>query len=210
MATTAKVNKWVMEHLKNNNYHYQLDDNNKDFIVMMPLRSKFEKTILHIKCDESSITVLAYIEQDVPEKYRANVMELFTRVNYGIFNGSFEIDLDDGEIRYKLTMSVLERESISDGLIGITLAVPGFVLDRYTDALLDVMSGKKTAVEAVNELSDEDVDDCSCGCEHDHDDDYDCDDEDEDDWDDDKEYDNYIKEALAMHHWSGRCYRNSL
>lgn len=37
---------------------------------------------------------------DIPEPHRYAVMELLTRVNYRLAVGHFELDLDDGEVRY--------------------------------------------------------------------------------------------------------------
>src|SRR5260221_4823931 len=36
-----------------------------------------------------------------PESKRVTAMEYVTRANYGLFIGNFELDMSDGEVRYK-------------------------------------------------------------------------------------------------------------
>ena len=52
---------------------------------------------------------------------------------------------------------------------GFTVMMPP--KGKLKEALLDVMSGKKSPIDAINEIFESENEDCSCGCEHDHDDD---------------------------------------
>ena len=49
-----------------------------------------------------------------PAARRAAAMEFFTRANYGMPIGNFEIDLEDGEIRYKTTIDVKDGTFVAE------------------------------------------------------------------------------------------------
>jgi hypothetical protein len=78
------------------------------------------------------------------EKMRAAVTEFFTRVNYGLVLGAFEVDLRDGEARYHVSHLIgdgrLEDEVIRR-IIGSALSTA----DRYFPAYMRVLFGGDTA-----------------------------------------------------------------
>lgn len=43
---------------------------------------------------------------NVPEDRRLALAEFLTRANYGLFIGNFEMDWQDGEVRYKTSIDV--------------------------------------------------------------------------------------------------------
>jgi hypothetical protein len=82
------------------------------------------------------------------EKMRPSVTEFFTRVNYGLVLGAFEVDLRDGEARYHISHLVgdgrLEDEVIRR-IIGSALSTA----DRYFPAYMRVLFGGDTPEDAV-------------------------------------------------------------
>ncbi len=53
--------------------------------------------------DEDGFTVYTVFPVKAPEEKRGAVAAFLTRANYGLILGSFELDFDDGEIRFKVT-----------------------------------------------------------------------------------------------------------
>jgi hypothetical protein len=47
---------------------------------------------------------------NAPEEKRSAIAELFTRANYGMIIGNFEMDFNDGEIRYKTSLDVADTQ----------------------------------------------------------------------------------------------------
>jgi hypothetical protein len=82
------------------------------------------------------------------EKMRPSVTEFFTRVNYGLVLGAFEVDLRDGEARYHISHLIgdgrLEDEVIRR-IIGSALSTA----DRYFPAYMRVLFGGDTPEDAV-------------------------------------------------------------
>lgn len=88
------------------------------------------------------------IEMRVKEAQRAEVAEFIARANYGLLFGNFELDMRDGEIRYKCTVDC-EQCILSDEMLRTSIAIPIQMYEKYGDMLLKVMFGMMNAKEAV-------------------------------------------------------------
>jgi hypothetical protein len=83
-----------------------------------------------------------------PEAKRAEIAEFLTRANYGMRIGNFEMDMGDGEIRYKSSFdfedfqptAVLFKNSIYPAVN---------MMDKYLPGIMAVLSGAKTPEEAI-------------------------------------------------------------
>jgi len=86
------------------------------------------------------------------------VMHFLTRANYGMHVGNFEIDLDDGEVRFKTSMDVEDTEitaTMCRNLVEVNLAVMG----RYIEGLAAVADDGRDVVEVLAAIEDDDDDD---------------------------------------------------
>jgi len=86
----------------------------------------------------------------VPPKRRSAVAEFLAMANYGLKLGNFELDLDDGEVRFKLSVPVpggqLSRLLVRD------LAFCGFSrIDRYIPSLMTVAFGTVSPRKAIKQ-----------------------------------------------------------
>lgn len=61
-----------------------------------------------VRCfdDTSRLLVYSLYPESVPENLRPRISELICRINYGLIMGNFEMDWDDGELRYKTSMDI--------------------------------------------------------------------------------------------------------
>ncbi|MEZ5253623.1 MAG: YbjN domain-containing protein [Microthrixaceae bacterium] len=59
------------------------------------------RVVVHCNVELEQLYVYVLTDVRVPEDRRLAVAELFTRANYGMRIGNFELDLRDGEVRYK-------------------------------------------------------------------------------------------------------------
>lgn len=103
-----------------------------------------------VDCDRSIVRFLTFVEGKVPEARRREVMEFITRANYGLLLGNFEIDLGDGEVRFKSSVDV-EEGTVTyrqyQNLLFVSLAT----MDRYYPGLQRVLQGSADAAAAVVE-----------------------------------------------------------
>lgn len=89
----------------------------------------------------------------VPEARRAAMLEAIARANFGLHTGAFEMDLDDGELRFRDGAN-LGRHLPSVSMVRDLIRFAIFMCDRYHDALMGVAFGgaePAAAIAAVEE-----------------------------------------------------------
>jgi hypothetical protein len=89
----------------------------------------------------------------VPADKRVAVAEFITRANYGLRIGNFELDFDDGEVRYKSSVD-FEDATLTPTLIRNVMYPAVQTMDRYLPGVLAVIYGGKTPEEAVTEIEE--------------------------------------------------------
>ena len=62
------------------------------------------RAILVYEPGPERILVYTMMFDEAPVHQRVRLLQLLTRINYGLGTGCFEMDLDDGEIRYRVTI----------------------------------------------------------------------------------------------------------
>jgi hypothetical protein len=110
--------------------------------------------VLMLEADEQ-VVVHSVFNPPVPEESRNAVAMLLTRANFGILHGNFELDLDDGTLRYKTSLDVRGGELTEQWFENIVAANVG-MFDRYVPAIEAVVDGEDPvkAVAAVEESLD--------------------------------------------------------
>jgi hypothetical protein len=88
---------------------------------------------------------------NTPEEKRPVMAEFLMRVNYGLVLGNFEMDVDDGEIRFKTSVDVQDVE-LSQPLIRNVVFANIMMMDRYLPAIMAVLYGGASPVEAIAQV----------------------------------------------------------
>ena len=96
----------------------------------------------------------------VPERKRLAVAEFLTRANYGLVIGNFEMDLDDGEIRYKSSRDA-ETGELTPDMIKNAVYASVLMMDKYLPGILAVLGGNVAPKQAIDEIEAEDRPDLS-------------------------------------------------
>lgn len=84
----------------------------------------------------------------VPEGLRIAVAEFITRANYGLIIGNFELDYDDGEVRYKTSLDA-ENAPLSHELLQPLVYANVWTMDRYLPGLMAVIYGSSSPKDGV-------------------------------------------------------------
>ena len=100
--------------------------------------------------DQEQLMVYTIGPNLVPEAQRAEVMEYLTRANYGLIIGNFEMDLSDGEVRYKVSVDV-EGSKLVPLMVKNMIGASVSMMDRYYPGALGIAFGGKKAAEAIKE-----------------------------------------------------------
>lgn len=88
---------------------------------------------------------------NAPEDMRPWVAEYLTRANYGLFLGNFELDFEDGEVRFKTSIDV-EGDELTAALVRQVVYSNVIMMDRYLPGLLKVIYGGLSPSEAIEEI----------------------------------------------------------
>lgn len=94
---------------------------------------------------------------NVPEDKRQPISEFITRANYGMIIGNFELDYDDGEVRYKTSIDV-EGADLSHPLIRQVVYTNVLVMDRYMPGLMKVIFADQSPASVIAEIEAQDND----------------------------------------------------
>ncbi len=87
----------------------------------------------------------------VPEEYRSEMMEFITRANFGMLLGNFELDLDDGELRFKTAIDLEDSEFTYP--LWRQVVYPNLAtMDDYFGGLRAVSRGEALPIEALHAI----------------------------------------------------------
>ena len=89
---------------------------------------------------ESQLLLHSVLPENVDVDRRAELVLFITRANFGLVIGNFEIDLDDGELRFKTSIDV-EGDELTDALIDNLLLANVTMMDRYLPGIRAVVNG---------------------------------------------------------------------
>lgn len=87
----------------------------------------------------------------MPEATRAAVAEFLTRANWGLMIGNFELDYGDGEVRYKTSLQ-LENRQLTPDLLRPLVFDNVVVMDKYLLGLERVMTGQQSPQAAIDAI----------------------------------------------------------
>ncbi|MFT5917170.1 MAG: hypothetical protein ACJAWV_002150 [Flammeovirgaceae bacterium] len=100
-----KVFKQFLEYFDKQKWRYQLPEESQNIATFgMRTQEGTFHCILDVDLEDKKIIFLSIYPVNVPEKLRSSMAELILRLNYILFFGGFEMDFDDGEIRFKTSL----------------------------------------------------------------------------------------------------------
>jgi hypothetical protein len=150
-----QINGWrafatLSECLRDDGWHPQQLEDKTIFRVYFAGEHGDLRCYAQIRVDLEQFLFYAIAPLKAPENVRHAVAEYITRANYGLRIGNFEMDYDDGEVRYKSSLD-FEGEELTPNLIKRAIYPAVHTLDFYLPGLLNVMYGNKTPQEAIAE-----------------------------------------------------------
>jgi hypothetical protein len=95
----------------------------------------------------------SYCPVVVPEAARLDVADFMTRANWGMTVGGFEMDMEDGDLRFKSTVPV-RYSPLTQEMCRHVIYVGMAMMERYLWGLLAVIYGGTTPEEAVRQCEE--------------------------------------------------------
>ncbi|HEY9892652.1 MAG TPA: YbjN domain-containing protein [Candidatus Sericytochromatia bacterium] len=101
--------------------------------------------------DQEQFVFYSVCPVNAPDSKRLAVAEFLTRANSGMIIGNFEMDFEDGEIRYKTSIDV-EDDSLSCALIKRLVYANVMMMDAYLPGIMSVIYGDVTPLDAIAQI----------------------------------------------------------
>lgn len=95
----------------------------------------------------------SYFPINVPEDRQAKMAEFLTRVNYGIRIGNFEMDYENGEVRFRTSLD-FEDQVLNYALISNHVYPNVWMMDRYLPGLFAVVYSEKDPEEIIKTIEE--------------------------------------------------------
>lgn len=128
-------------------------DENCIFTIKFKINSKVQSVTLIIIVRDNNFSILATIPISADEDHRLAAAEFLTRANFNMRIGNFELNMLDGEIRFKTYSQVPDPTvPLPEKFIGNAIFLPLNMIERYADGLLAVLFDFKTPKEAIDEI----------------------------------------------------------
>ncbi len=141
----------IQKFLKDDDWNFRVNEDTGVFDFDLNLRGRIRSAHYQIRVYENSYTVhaLCPLRAEIDDgKMMANMAAFLCMANYGLRNGNFEMDLRDGEIGFK---SYVDSEDmiLSDAVIKNSIYIPGAMLDRYSQGIVQILLNDMSAKDAI-------------------------------------------------------------
>jgi len=128
---------------------FKTDENNYAF----GFNSEVNRFNLHATIEDQrhTLTIYSQVPFQVPPGRMSEIAELVSRANWNMILGNFELDYDDGEIRFKISQSFRFREPDPDEIMELLDCALSMMQVYYT-CFGDVIYGGQTVEEALSHM----------------------------------------------------------
>ena len=103
------------------------------------------------RAGRSQVVCYSVCPFNVPDERRRPVAEFLTRANYGMVLGNFELDLADGEVRFKTSLDTGGQDLVGD-LLRPVVYTNVLMMDRYLPGLGAVAFGGVSPEQAIADI----------------------------------------------------------
>lgn len=137
-----KENNWsISQHETEPILHMGYQGENGDWTCTVRTREKPSQFVFYSVCPVN-----------IPQKKRLVIAEFLTRANFGLIVGNFEMDLQDGEVRYKTYAINGKNNLLNSELIGQLIFVNVMTMDKYLPALMSVLYANVSIDQAIQQI----------------------------------------------------------
>ena len=138
MRYSESIAKSIDAYLREQNWAFDFDEIGGIFTVEADLACKLGVALVVYQVTEGAFLCYTTIADEAPAEMRAIVGEYLHRANYGLPNGNFEFDYEEGSIHFKTYFEcpdgVPTAKQLNDSMaIGLT------VFDHYGDGLYELL-----------------------------------------------------------------------
>ncbi len=152
----------VKRFLTADDWHFSFEEERGIFKFGLGLKGKLKKLhyIVDIKEDEYLVYAISPLGADENDaNMMMNLAEFICRANYGLKMGNFEMDYDDGEVRFKVHV-LCKGVTPTAEMIKRSIYCPATMFNHYGSGIVDIIfndTSGKAAVEKCEKYSESEI-----------------------------------------------------
>ncbi len=146
----GRIGDTVVSYLQNDNWNFERINNSENLKCGVKGKNASYRIFFSIKEENNRLVVYVVSPFNIPEEKRVAAAEFIARANSGMYFGNLELDLDDGEVRYKTSID-LEGGTLTEKMVENLIYWGYWGMDRYYPGLMALIYGGKSPAEAVKD-----------------------------------------------------------
>lgn len=148
MGKAKEVYNTLIKMLDNRDWHYEKHE--EDLLITSGVKGEDLpiEFIMVVKPQQQVVQFLSRLPFNMPEDKRVEGALAICVANYGLVDGSFDYDINDGEIRYRLTSSYRES-TLSEDVFEYMIMVAATTVDEYNDKFFMIAKDMMTIQQFI-------------------------------------------------------------
>lgn len=146
-----KIIQLIKDFFNKESWQYDYFEDKNEFRSGIRMDDIIGNLRMRIRIQSDSYTVYLIFSNLIDNDHRAAIAEYLHRANYGLRNGNFEFDYNDGEIRYKSFVDC-KNSTPSPSIVADSILIPIFMFDLYGKNLVRLLLDEKTPKELIEEV----------------------------------------------------------
>lgn len=134
----------VRDSLDDDEWNYDLEEDRKPHPIIRTgcrIGGKLKTIDEVIDFRDTFFIVYAFSPINADPESVGEIAKYLAMANYGLYLGNFELDVRDGEIRYKCTVDCDGMETIPADIVGRAIHIPFRMFHRYGDGIAALAMG---------------------------------------------------------------------
>ena len=141
----------LIDYMEEETWKYEILEG--ETILRFHFKGSSGRLLCYAEVDEEKFWLIfyAYMPVNTPAEKMADMAEFICRANRGMRIGNFELDYDDGEIRYKTSIDA-EGGELTNTMIDNLLRANLSTINRYFPGIMSVIYSEKDVLDLIREI----------------------------------------------------------
>lgn len=143
----------VKTFLKENEWEFSKNEKSNIFMFGIGGENGTFQCVIDIKDDNQRVVVYSFCGSNCPKNKQKDMLNLLNYINYSLFLGNFEMDQEDGEIRFR-TSSYFDNIKPSAKFVQ-DLVIPNlYAMDKHHPLIMSLIHGGLNLREAIKSFDE--------------------------------------------------------
>jgi len=143
----------VHEWLVKDDWNFERDPERSLIKTGVKAKNASYRLFFDAKEEEQQLIIYIVCPNSIPMDKLLEGAEFVTRANYGLRIGNFEMDMSDGEVRYKVSVDV-EGGKLGPTMVENMVDIGVGTIDKYFPGLMTMLYSGKSPEDAIGEVEE--------------------------------------------------------